>query len=89
VLNLLKTHIPTALGRGLKGWGYWEPLVVGTDRNFISSEMAFYDKDESPGFLNTAGINLFGKEALMYQFCFRPKKQTGKAWVGCAGGSRP
>ena len=58
-----------------------EPLVVGMDRNFISSEMAFYDKDESPGFLDTAGINLFGKNALMYQFWFPAKEQTGKAIV--------
>jgi len=58
-----------------------QPLVVGMDRNFISSEMAFYDKDESPGFLNTAGINLFGKKALMYQFWFPAKEQNGKAIV--------
>lgn len=58
-----------------------KPLVVGTDRNFISSELAFYDKDESPGFLNTAGINLFGKKALMYEFWFPAKEQTGKAIV--------
>jgi len=57
------------------------PLVVGTDRNFISSEVAFYDNDESRGFLDTAGINLFGKKALMYQFWFPAKEQTGKAIV--------
>jgi dolichol-phosphate mannosyltransferase len=58
-----------------------EPLVVGTDRNFISSEMAFYDNDASPGFLDTAGINLFGKKALMYQFWFPAREQAGKAIV--------
>jgi dolichol-phosphate mannosyltransferase len=58
-----------------------KPLVVGMDRNFISSEMAFYDKDESPGFLDTAGINLFGKNAVMYQFWFPAKEQTGRAIV--------
>ncbi len=58
-----------------------EPLVVGTDRNFISSEMAFYDKDESPGFLDTAGINLFGKKALMYKFWFPAEEQARKTIV--------
>jgi dolichol-phosphate mannosyltransferase len=67
--------------KGVEDETKMEPLVVGMDRNFISSEMAFYDRDKSPGFLDTAGINLFRKQALMYQFWFPAKEQTGKAIV--------
>jgi dolichol-phosphate mannosyltransferase len=58
-----------------------EPLVLGTDRNFISSELAFYDIDKSEGAKETAGVHLFGKNALMYELWFPEALQEGKSLI--------
>ena len=54
-----------------------EPLVVGMDRNFISSEVAFYDPD-GDGAHKTAGPHLFGSASLMYEWWFPKKLQDGR-----------
>lgn len=58
-----------------------DPLVVGADRNFIASELAFYDDDQPEGSRETAGIHLFDRKALMYELWFPPAAQTGKTVV--------
>jgi dolichol-phosphate mannosyltransferase len=58
-----------------------EPLVLGTDRNFISSELAFYDIDKSEGAKETAGVHLFGKKALMYELWFPEALQEGRSLI--------
>jgi dolichol-phosphate mannosyltransferase len=54
-----------------------EPLVVGMQRNFISSELAFYDP-HGDGAHKTAGPNLFGGSSLMYEWWFPNKAQDGR-----------
>ncbi len=44
-----------------------EPLVVGLDKYFISSEFAFYDPD-GDGFEETSGRHLFGGSSLMWSY---------------------
>jgi dolichol-phosphate mannosyltransferase len=54
-----------------------EPLIVGMQRNFISSELAFYDPDRD-GARETAGPHLFGGTSLMYEWWFPNKLQEGR-----------
>jgi len=44
-----------------------EPVIVGMDRNFISSELSFYDSDHD-GPKNTGGSHFFGGQSLMWAF---------------------
>ena len=57
-----------------------EPLIVGMDKYFIASEIAFYDPDND-GFEETAGRSLFGGDSLMYGFWFPAAEQTGKTMM--------
>jgi dolichol-phosphate mannosyltransferase len=54
-----------------------EPLLVGMDRYFLSSEMAFYDPDKD-GAENTAGRSLFGMDSLMFRYWFKPAEVRGR-----------
>lgn len=54
-----------------------EPLRVGMDRYYLSSEAAFYDPNKD-GVENTAGRSLFGLESLMFQFWFTPAEARGR-----------
>jgi dolichol-phosphate mannosyltransferase len=54
-----------------------EPLIVGMQRNFLSSELAFYDPDHD-GARETAGPHLFGNNSLMYEWWFPKKLQEGR-----------
>jgi dolichol-phosphate mannosyltransferase len=54
-----------------------EPLIVGMQRNFLSSELAFYDPDRD-GARETAGPHLFGDNSLMYEWWFPKKLQEGR-----------
>jgi len=54
-----------------------EPLRVGMDRYFLSSQIAFYDPDED-GVLNTAGRSLFGRDSLMYDRWFPSALAKGR-----------
>ena len=54
-----------------------EPLMVGMDKYFLSSEMAFYDPDKD-GPANTAGRSLFGMDSLMFGMWFKPGEVTGR-----------
>ncbi len=55
-----------------------EPLRVGMDKEFLSSEMAFYDPVDNDGATNTAGRSLFGFESLMYDYWFPAARQRGR-----------
>lgn len=46
-------------------------VMVGMDKYFVSSELAFYDTDND-GASNTAGRGLFGADSLMYDYWFKP-----------------
>jgi dolichol-phosphate mannosyltransferase len=54
-----------------------EPLIVGMQRNFLSSELAFYDPDRD-GARETAGPHLFGDNSLMYEWWFPKKLQEDR-----------
>jgi dolichol-phosphate mannosyltransferase len=54
-----------------------EPLIVGMQRNFLSSELAFYNPDHD-GARETAGPHLFGNNSLMYEWWFPKNLQEGR-----------
>src|SRR4051812_17293186 len=54
--------------------------MVGLDRYFIASELAFYST-RSNGPLESAGSNLFGYEGLMYDYWFSPTDQNSRTMV--------
>jgi dolichol-phosphate mannosyltransferase len=58
-----------------------EPLRVGIDKNFLSSEMAFYDPVDKDGAANTAGRRLFGRDSLMYDYWFPAPQQRGRTVI--------
>ena len=51
--------------------------IVGMDRNFIASEMAFYHSQPARAALETLGSHLFGKISLMYSYWFPAQLQDG------------
>jgi dolichol-phosphate mannosyltransferase len=51
------------------------PVIVGMDKNFVSSELSFYDHDGSK---NTGGPHLFGNRSLMWAFWFPRSAAVGK-----------
>jgi dolichol-phosphate mannosyltransferase len=55
-----------------------EPLLVGMDKNFIASLLAFYSPDHFESVSETSGPHLFGKNALMYARWFLISKQKGR-----------
>ena len=52
------------------------PLMVGMDRYFTSSELAFYVDEKSNE--RVSGLNLFGYIGLMYGYWSPPEKQVGR-----------
>lgn len=58
------------------------PLLVGLDKYFIASELAFYSPDHK-GFEQSAGRSLFGpeSESLMYGVWFPPDQQQGRNMI--------
>jgi dolichol-phosphate mannosyltransferase len=57
-----------------------DPLMVGMDRYFMASELAYYDGDHD-GSKETAGRGLFGSEGLMYNYWFPVAKQNGRDMI--------
>lgn len=55
-----------------------EPLVVGMDKYFLASELAFYRRDGQEGIQQTSSRHLFGDTGLMYAFWFPPREQAGR-----------
>ena len=45
-----------------------EPVIVGMDKNFISSELSFYAFADHKGLTNTGGPHFFGERSLMWEF---------------------
>jgi len=52
-------------------------IVVGLDRNFIASEAAFYQTDQTQAVSETTGAHLFGGIGLMYEKWLPAKDQEG------------
>jgi dolichol-phosphate mannosyltransferase len=57
-----------------------DPLMVGMDRYFVSSELAFYGGDHNSA-PETAARNLFGLEGLMYAYWSPPDQQNGRTMI--------
>jgi dolichol-phosphate mannosyltransferase len=59
-----------------------QPLLVGLDKYFIASELAFYSPSHK-GYEQSAGRNLFGPEgeSLMYGVWFPPIQQQGRNMI--------
>ncbi len=55
-----------------------EPLVVGTDRYAIASELAFYQPDRARSIQNTTASHLFGGTGLMYEAWFPLEQLQGR-----------
>ena len=53
----------------------FKPVIVGMDKNFISSELSFYEYD---GARNTGGAHFFGNRSLMWAFWFPRSAAVGK-----------
>jgi dolichol-phosphate mannosyltransferase len=45
-----------------------EPVIVGMDKNFTSSELSFYAFADHSGTTNTGGPHFFGERSLMWEF---------------------
>jgi dolichol-phosphate mannosyltransferase len=62
-----------------------KPLVVGMDKYFIASELAFYrgfsKQKVNGGSEDTCSVNLFKEEGLMYGWWFPRERQTGKTCI--------
>lgn len=58
-----------------------EPLIVGMDRNFISSELSFYDFVDYDSVGNTGGANLFGDRSLMWAFWLPAAAAQGRNFI--------
>ena len=52
-------------------------LIVGMDRDFIASETAFYQTDQTNAVQETTGSHLFGGTSLMYAYWFPAQEQDG------------
>jgi dolichol-phosphate mannosyltransferase len=55
-----------------------EPIIVGMDKNFISSELSFYSAVGSDGAKNIGGSHLVGGESLMWAFWSPRSAAMGK-----------
>jgi dolichol-phosphate mannosyltransferase len=55
-----------------------EPLIVGTDRYEIASELAFYAPDHARSVSQTSSDTLFGGVGLMYKLWFSAKLAQGR-----------
>ena len=55
-----------------------KPVIAGMDRNFISSELSFYDFVDHDGTKNMGGAHLFGSRSLMWAFWFPKSVAVGR-----------
>ncbi len=62
-----------------------EPLIVGMDKYFIASQLAFYRRHPEgyvrEGIEHTCSRNLFGREGLMYEWWFPDDRQVGRTLI--------
>jgi len=56
-------------------------IVVGMDRNFISSELSFYDLVDNDGAMNTGGPHFFGGRSLMWAFWLPAPAALGRNFL--------
>jgi dolichol-phosphate mannosyltransferase len=55
-----------------------KPVITGMDKNFVSSELSFYDVVDHDGTKNMAGAHLFDRGSLMWAFWFPKSAAVGR-----------
>lgn len=70
-----------AIEEEIKSTSRGEPLRVGMDKHFLSSEMAFYDRLDNDGAATTAGRSLLGLNSLMYDSWYPAPAQRGRTLI--------
>ncbi|HEY2463316.1 MAG TPA: glycosyltransferase family 39 protein [Steroidobacteraceae bacterium] len=55
-----------------------DPLIVGMDRYFLASELAFYAPNPREAARETTSAQLFGRMGLMYERWFPPSAERGR-----------
>ncbi len=58
-----------------------EPVIVGMDKNFISSELSFYAFADHKGVTNTGGPHFFGERSLMWEFWLPASAVLGRNFL--------
>ena len=58
-----------------------QPVIIGLDKNFISSELTFYDAVDNKVAANTGGAHFFGKESLMWAFWYPRSAALGRNFL--------
>jgi dolichol-phosphate mannosyltransferase len=56
-------------------------LLIGTDRYFITSELAFYNRQDRDSVSTAVGRGALGGDSLMYDYWFKPADLQGKTVV--------
>jgi dolichol-phosphate mannosyltransferase len=70
-----------AIEAGLKAQTKSEPILVGMDNHFISSELSFYDFVDNDATFNTGGPHLFGGHSVMFAFWLPPAAAAGRNFL--------
>ena len=58
-----------------------KPIIVGMDKNFISSELSFYHAGDKGGPFNTGGVHFFGGRSLMWELWFPRSAAAGRDFL--------
>jgi len=66
----IKNQVKSTMGQ--------EPLLVGMDTYYLSSELAFYDGRNKDSVDNTAGLGIFDGRSLMYNYWFSGDQEIGR-----------
>ena len=56
-------------------------LLIGMDKYFLASEVAFYNRRDGNGVDSSVGSGAVGKNSLMYDYWFKPEDLRGKTAV--------
>ncbi|MGA0565652.1 glycosyltransferase family 39 protein [Ancylobacter sp. VNQ12] len=58
-----------------------ESLLIGMDKYFLASQLAFYAHKDHDGVPNSVGRGVLGKDSLMYDFWFKPEAMRGRTAI--------
>ncbi|MGE5216024.1 MAG: glycosyltransferase family 39 protein [Chloroflexota bacterium] len=58
-----------------------KPIIVGMDRNFISSLLSFYDFGDNDAVRNTGGPHFFGGQSLMWAYWLPASEAVGRNFL--------
>ncbi len=58
-----------------------EPLIVGMDKYFLASGLAFYRRHDDEGVAHSTSRHLFDRNGLMYAYWFPPAEHAGRTLI--------